>query len=403
VPQILFIFDMKISLKMCIMNKTIQHFIVAVLLLLMPMALLGQIIVSPAKAGKSPDATGFYYALPHNYVQLDFILEKTQRYKGPYAEYASRILGVDDYVKQDEVRYQIADVIISSYSEPDPNAYYFVEFDERNARDVRTMVFSMLPDGIIVGADDTEKEPERTTSHIEKTLVNADDTQRFHYFAERNLYQRIDTIVRRITIDTTTIRRNILQSSWVDRNPEQKARAAADHIHRIREARYNLISGYQEINYGQSIVYMDQQLQQLEEEYLSLFLGKEVRTLEEKRFYYLPEKDNGTMQNFLKFSEASGIESLAGRGEAIQIKVETAGNTSQIANDNKNIGNIRLNNSMYYRMPEYATVSVVLKGNTLGSERMAFSQLGILSVAPLTRARLLFDPETGAIKTVKRD
>lgn len=388
---------------MCIMNKTIHHFIWAVLLLLMPVALLGQIIVSPAQAGKSAEATGFYYALPQNYVQLDFVLEKTQRFKGPYADYASRILGVDDFVKQDEVRYQIVDVIISSYTEPDPNTYYFVEFDERNSRDVRTLVFSMMPDGIIVGTDDTETDPTRHTSHIEKTLVSADDTQRFHYFAERNLYQRIDTIVRRITIDTTTIRRNILQSSWVDRNPEQKARAAADQIHRIREARYNLISGFQEINYGQSIVYMDQQLLQLEEEYLSLFLGKEVRSLEEKRFYYLPVKDNAASQNFLKFSEASGIEGLAGRGEAIQIKVETAGNTGQIANDNKNIGNIRINNSMYYRMPEYAEVSVVFKGKTLGSARMAFSQLGVLSVAPLTRTRLIFDPETGAIKTVKRD
>lgn len=388
---------------MCIMNKTIQPIIGALLLLMLPMTFMGQIIVSPAKAGKSPEAAGFYYALPQNYVQLDFVMEKTLRYKGPYAEYASRILGTDDVVKQDEVAYQIVDVVISSYTEPDPTAYYFVEFDERNAKDLRTLAFSMLPDGIILGVDDIEKEPARQTSHIEKTLVSADNTQHFHYFAERNLYQRIDTIVRRITIDTTTIRRNILQSSWVDRNPEQKARAAADQIDRIREARYHLISGYQEINYGQSIVYMDQQLQQLEDEYLSLFLGKEVRLLEEQRFYFLPSKDNAAVQNFLKFSENSGIESLAGKGELIQIKVERAGNTDQIANDNKNIGNVRLNNNLYYRMPEYAEVSVVLKGKTLGSKRMSFSQLGVLSVAPLTRTRLIFDPETGAIKTVKRD
>jgi len=388
---------------MCIMNKTIQPVIGALLLLMLPTTFMGQIIVSPAKAGKSSESAGFYYALPQNYVQLDFVIEKTRRYKGPYAEYAARILGTDYVVKQDEVAYQIVDVIISTYTEPDPTAYYFVEFDERNSKDVRTLAFSMLPDGIILGVDDTEKDPARLTSHIEKTLVSADDTRHFNYYAERNLYQRVDTIVRTITIDTTTIRRNILQSSWVDRNPEQKARAAADQIHKIREARYNLISGYQEINYGQSIVYMDQQLQQLEEEYLSLFLGKEVRSLEEKRFYFLPSKDNSETQNFLKFSELNGIESLAGRGEVIQIKVERAGNTDQIANDNKNIGNVRLNNSLYYRMPEYAEVSVVLNGKTLVSERMTFSQLGVLSVAPLTRTRLIFDPETGAVKTVKRD
>lgn len=107
--------------------------------------------------------------MPCRKIMYNLILfSKTQRFKGPYADYASRILGVDDFVKQDEVRYQIADVIISSYTEPDPNTYYFVEFDERNSREIRTLVFSMLPDGIILGADDTEKDPDQHTSHIEK-------------------------------------------------------------------------------------------------------------------------------------------------------------------------------------------------------------------------------------------
>mgnify|MGYP001035145180 CR=1 FL=1 len=363
----------------------------------------GQITVTPIKGGKSQESPGFYYALPRNYIKIDFIFEKNQRYKGPYADFTSRILGVDDYIKQDETRYTILDVIISVHTEPDPEAYYFIEFDERSSRDIRTMVFSMQPDGILMAVDDVDQHFAQPQTTIEKTFVNAPETKRFNYFAERNLYQRIDTIVRRITIDTTVIRRNILQSSWVDRNPEQKARAAADHIHRIRESRYNLISGYQEINYGQSIVYMDQQLLELENEYLSLFLGKEFRSIEEYTHYYLPEKGKTGMQALLRFSETSGFDNGQNRGEQIQIRLEPTGNTELIAPENRNLGNIKLTNSLYYRIPEYVEVSLMINGTLWTKQRLPISQMGVLSVAPVTRNLMIFDPETGGIRTLKRD
>ncbi len=388
------------------MKNTFLGFMIPLLLtssFFIPQQLYSQFTVTPIKAGKGQEAAGFYYALPRNYVKVDFIVERNQRFKGPYADYSSRILGVNDFVKQDEVQYTLLDVIISVHSEPDPNAYYFVEFDERGSRDVRSLVFSLQPDGIIIAADDAEQGLAAPGGLIEKTFVNAPDKQRFHYFAERNLYQRIDTLVRRITIDTTVIRRNILQSSWVDRNPEQKARAAADQIHKIREARYNLISGFQEINYGTSIVYMDRQLLDLENEYLSLFIGKEVRSIEEQSFYFLPEKGKSGLQPFVKFSDASGVVDLSGRGESIQVRIEPVGNTELIAPENRNAGNTRLSNSMYYRLPEYADVSVVYKNNVWARQRMPISQLGVLSIAPMTRSRLVFDPETGSIRTVKRD
>ncbi len=373
-------------------------------MLLMPQPLRAQITVTPASAGKGQEASGFYYALPQNYVQVDFILEKNQRFKGPYAEFASRILGVDDYIKQDETVYTILDAIITVYTEPDPKAYYFVEFDERSSRDVRSLVFSLQPDGIIIAADEGITKSAGHSSLIEKTFVNAPESKKFHYFAERNLYERIDTIVRKITIDTTVIRRNILQSSWVDRNPEQKARAAADQIDHIRENRYNLIRGYQEIDYGESMVYMDRKLQELENEYLSLFLGKEVRSIEEQRFYYLPEKDKTGLQDFLRFSASSGLTDEQIRGETVQVNIRPSGNTGRIALDHKNIGNIQLNNSLYYRLPEYTEVEIRFRGKVLAKTRMPVSQLGVLSVAPLNpRTRLQFDPETGGIQLLKRD
>lgn len=238
---------------------------------------------------------------------------------------------------------------------------------------------------------------------VEKTFVNAPDEKRFQYFAERNLYQRIDTIKRNITIDTTVIRRNILQSAWVDRNPEQKARAAADMIHKIRESRFNLISGFQEVNFGSGLPYMDQQLQTLEEEYLSLFLGKEVRSIVEHTVYYYPDKESKGIQPLARFTEKEGIIEGNVKGEQIQIVIEPLNLTSRLADDHKNTGRSRLNNNMYYRVPDMADISILFRGKNMARERFGIGQLGVISVAPLSKTRLLFDPNTGMISTIKRE
>jgi hypothetical protein len=364
---------------------------------------ISQIFISPANTVKTNDMSGFYYALPQNLLKIDFILEKNVRYKGPYAEYADKILGIDTYVKQDETLYTIRDVVITKTSEPDPAAWFFVEFDEKASREARSLVFSLQPDGIILAADDAEHPTQSSTGRIEKQFINAPDAGKFQYYAERNLYQRIDTIVRKITIDTTTIWRNILGTSWVDRNPEQKAKSAADMIHTLRENRMNLISGYQEINYGQSIVFMNEQLLKLEQEYLGLFLGKEIRSIEEQTVYYVPEAGKTGVQIFARFNESSGIVDAGSKGEALQIKIDPKGSVQALPGQNNPPSRARLSNVLYFRIPEYTDIQLMYKGKIIGRERLTISQLGPIAMAPLTKTRLVFDPETGQVKTIRRE
>lgn len=365
-----------------------------------PSRLMAQFNVSPVSAGsKYAETPGFFYALPRTVFKLNLIIEKNERIKGPYSEFAQRMLGIDDAIKQDETLYSIKDIVISSFSEPDPKAWFFVEFDERSSRDTRTMIFDLLENGIIISLDDAAANRPQHTARVETTLVNAPNQKHFRYFAEHNLFQRVDTIVRRITIDTTVIRRNILQSAWVDRNPEQKARAAAEMIQKIRENRFNLISGFQEVNFSQ-IAYMDKQMLKLEEEYLSLFTGSEVKSLIEHTIYYIPEQDAKGFQTVARFSEQSGIIESGNRGEPIQLVIEPAGSARELGGNN-NRG--KLNNSLYYRIPEMTEISILYKGRVFQRQRMVVNQLGIIGVAPATRNRLVFDPNTGMTVTIKRD
>lgn len=367
---------------------------------LLPLVTSGQIFVTPVQNNTASESPGFYYALPQNVIKLDFVIEKTEKIKGPYSEYAENTIGVQDFITKDETHFRVMDIVTTIEAEPDPGAWFFVEFDERGSKDARSLIFDLQDNGIILGADEAPLAKKLTRDLTETTLVNAGNEKRFHYFAERNLYQRVDTIVRKITIDTTVIRRNILQSAWVDRNPEQKARAAADMIHKIRDSRFNLISGFQEINYGTSIVYMDTQLQQLEEEYLALFLGKEIKQLYTQAVYFVPKPDQKGSVVVAGFSETLGLTEGTSKANQVELTID---NNIQETFVKSGGAKGKVSNGVYYRIPQSAMLTLTYQGKVYYKERRAISQLGTIAVAPVNKTRLQFSPESGMVTTIKRE
>lgn len=363
-----------------------------------------QVTVSHAKNGIPGQQDGFFYSLPQTVLKVDFIVKKTIYTAGPYSGFAERMLGVSDIVKTDFESYEIMDAVLSTIAEPDNKAVFFVRLDERASKDAVSMTFSQLGNGIILGAGDESQNTDYESVNLIKHLVNSPSQKEFSYYAERNLYRRVDTIIRNITIDTTIIKRPVLQASWVDRSPEQKARSAADYIQTIRESRFNLVSGYQEINYGNTLVYMDQQLKQLEEAYLSLFLGHEHSTIEEFSVYFTPQKADNGLKTIARFSEESGVIYSGTKGVPLQIELIPAGNTLNIPSvEESTLESITVINSMLYRVPETVEIRVIHQGKLLDHARITVSQMGAIAVAPLNRTKLKFDPETGQIIQLKRD
>ena len=69
---------------------------------------------------------GFYYALPRTVLIVDVTVVKTTETPGPYAQYAEKFLGLEDVITDKAQTYEIREVSISQYAEPDPAEYYFV-------------------------------------------------------------------------------------------------------------------------------------------------------------------------------------------------------------------------------------------------------------------------------------
>jgi len=148
---------------------------------------------------------------------------------------------------------------------------------------------------------------------------------------------------------------------------------------------------------------MNDELLKLENEYLSLFIGKEVRTIEEQSFTFLPETGKTGNLPFAKLNDNLGIVDINGKGEMIQIKVEPSGSTQIVSSANKSTGQGRITNSLYYRISENTEISIIIKNKVMAMERMLVSQLGPIGIAPINKTRLVYDAESGSLKTIKRE
>ena len=361
------------------MNRFVTRFSLTMLALtLMCGQIRAQFTTTFAKNVNPGQQNGFYYALPETMLQLDFIIQETEFAKGPLSDYADRYLEMTDYVEYETTGYKIVDVKMSTKSTPDPNATFFVTFG--NVRGSNKIEFDVMPNGIIrgVGQGNAMKKVE---SHEVETYEQS----------------QCDKEVQPVTGDRFI---GLMSSGKTN---AQLAKEVADKIEEIRKAKFNLISGYYETAFNpETFEKMQQQLDEMEKEYLSLFLGKQVEKTIVKTVYVVPNKETVT-QTIAKFSETEGLSvGTAGSGSPITVQTLSMNGTEFInAPSQSAIQSMSYENKVFYRVPEMAQVKVSYMDETLIEDRLSINQLGATLMAPIQNTKLVFDTTTGQIVNLK--
>ncbi|MCF6170620.1 MAG: DUF4831 family protein [Bacteroidales bacterium] len=331
---------------------------------------------------------GFFYALPQTVLEINLLVEKLEKKKGPLADFTEEYLGTDQFITSNSTSYRLLDVHIEPITEPDPGKVYYVMFPADRAKDAKPTGFSLSPQGILAAYDPEGQTTARIIENdINQTIIVDNADEGFNYGADYNRMKKVDTVIRKITIDTLTIDRFLFKTSWVDKSPEERANEAAKRIVEIRESRFNLISGFQEVNYGESIKYMDRQLRQLEREYLELFLGKETKSIESLTVYFTPSREKTSATLF------RGTD-----GSRVELEIKSQGTTRNLP-----LEPLSKTDNIFYRIPESAVVEVTREGKVFYRGNFSLPQLGVVAAAPLNRSRLHFDPKTGALVKIVRE
>lgn len=331
---------------------------------------------------------GIAYALPRTGIRVYVTVLNEKYLAGPYRNYAKQLLGISDAPAQNSSKYHISDLRIETFSEPNPNRAYKAMGDV-------AYFLNLTADGRLAGINSNK---EITLEN--KTLTNQfigkpekKDGFSFENFTDTPFYTEGDS--------TNNFRP-------VPVSVEQKAAEAAQRILECRLNIYDMAAGmYDEFHPdGKAYEISMNELKKIENNYLSLFIGRTTYKKEQFVFDLIPEKAGGKGTVLFRVSDEKGVvpaTDLSGKPVLVEFETENtlAGKYAELAkSENPNAGE----SGVYFQLPGMASVKVIYELQTIATARITVAQFGV--VAPLPEDLLNGEfsieihPETGAIKSV---
>jgi len=346
----------------------------------------------------SPESEGVFYSLPQTVVRVDVNVNKIQKVKGPYAEFAEQMLGLSNVTRINSMEYELSDVKLSTISEPDPNELYFIKIPEKQ-KDREPIMLFLSGEGILTGAQIADLTENVTIKNAKK--LN-DKGAEIPEMAIPGTVERMDTVIKRISLDTTIIEQKFFKKTTSAKSNEQKAREAADFILKLDENMFNLITGYQEVNYDKGTMeFMYNRMKSMKSDYLELFKGLTQITQETVTFYFIPGNEN-LSTSLCRFSISKGImPANSSTGDLVLIKANPVNSASIKSGTDKIASFNRNKHGIYYRIPSRADVAVQIGGLKLIESRFVINQLGVVTFLPAGNLKnIQLHNNTGALKSV---
>lgn len=341
-----------------------------------------QYITNYAKNIKQTEIDGIYYYLPRNIIKLDFTVEEKQDIKGKFVNYTKELLNTDNYVKENKVSYRITNVNINILTEADPNMIFYISPDDK-VKESPKFDIALNDDGVLksIGIDNIDSDY-KYNNQFEKELDTDKNINEYYYIPLVEEDEDEENVKTKLT-------------------DKEVAMSVVEEIKKIRLAYFDLISGYQEVNYGSTMNYMIEELKTLENEYLSMFLGKSQINVTTKTFYIIPEEGKNTVL-IGKFSDIEGFNSKG--GELVKINFVESSSSSVINKLSKDeIENVTYSNKIFYRNPADVTMEISLGEQIISKNRIKISQLGNIMMIPINKMKLVFDTNTGQLLSIMNE
>ncbi len=372
----------------------------AALLLCTITGIKAQINVSKVGSSVIPvKSDGLFYALPQTVIQVDIIVNKIQKVKGPFAEYADQMLGLSQVTTVNSTEYELRDIRLTSYNEPDPSEYYYIQMPEKQ-KDRKAIELFLSDDGVISGVgslSQVNKNKNQQSIDLSTSRIDLPEV------TNPSVFERMDTVIKRISLDSTIIEQKFFRKTSAAKSVEQKAREASEFILKLDESMYNLINGYQEVNYEKGTMeFMYNQMNSMKQDYLELFKGVNKTSNETFTFYFVVDKSNPT-ETLCRFSISKGIlPKNSTIGDFVQIQASSLNKTNALKPEIEKLNAGQRNaHGLYYRIPDKADVVVRVGGQVKLETQFIVNQFGVVTFLPASSLQNIgIDNNTGTLRRV---
>ena len=316
------------------------------------------------------------YSLPLTAFDFTVMAEKTIQKAGPYNEYANRFLGLREVINQDRVIWTIKEVKIKPVIELDPEQYYVVECDglmEINA-------IAMKESGLILDINPA------IYNRREYYSGNFGDTDNRVFFRDMGSDEYFDieqdTTYKLVNVDTAFIRIPYVLERRRQLSLEEQAENTARTLLELREGRHLILTGEATV-FPQDKSSINE-INRLENEYISLFAGKSYSEPVIFRYFFIPEKQmEGRPLILFRFSKEFGVlDPDDVRGRPVVVEMMSAGKVDRVNMVRKDLSAGEKFDKLYYRIPEVVNIRVTDGKLTLGNTRQLIYQFGPVVTLP---------------------
>jgi len=375
--------------------------------------------VTPVKSNLNFDGTQIVYALPKNFIRIELTIQKTQLIRGPYASYAAKYLNINEgVIGSNNSYYSISNTKFLRYSVVDSTKFFSIgRINPFNIPEIKLNV-----DGVILSYNSDSK----VEGYEAKSCPDIFPEQEFEdeLFVDMGVHpflsEKSETLYRTVKTDSNEMKMPYTQKKLVPTSEEQNAEEAAAFIRKLRKRKAKLLMGWSgEVNEvdGAAMKIMIEELKNLEDSYLELFMGRE-QTIEHKYYFDFEPESNVIQEQAIIcfFSSKNGISSNksdARRGdyEPIILKSSMLGNVPKPKlklMDNSGKTPTAIHYGLYYRIPGRVKLTLKTKNTILAQQQLQIAQKG--QVVPLPGEYLVdrkfaidFYPETGGLKSIKHN
>lgn len=323
---------------------------------------------------KNLDKSILIYSLPQTVLNIEVEFRKLVFIPGPYHDYADKYLAIKGVSHNSFESWNIKKIVVGDAAEPDPD-YFFSVGSDKKVIGIEDKISSLAQDGLILLP---ESNLLKDIQSLEFNTPKADI-----YFKDlsvkRNLMIEKETAYKRVFRDSTYMQVPFETELLKVKSLEKKAEEAANFIIKLRKRKFKLLTGQNEGPVPDMGIQVSiDEINRIEEEYLSLFIGKSYEETSIRNFEYIPSPEKEADQRILfRISETEGIfDSSSAKGKPFNITIRSKDVTSGFDRLKSTSQLYDAGNTIFYRLPDLAHVVLKLEDRILFEGKFTVFQFG---------------------------
>lgn len=307
--------------------------------------------VSAYKQGSGEIVDG--YTLPRTVINVKVAQEREVILRGPYARYASQYLGVTGAPMSDKESYRILGATLSWGVEPDIEATFALDSKSKE----RVKSFQWLT----------------ANEHMQSDLPQ-DNNYKGAKLGGENPFKDVGTSTVQQSSGNDL---SFELMSGIEKSTEQMAADAAAVIFKIRKRRIELITGEQGENvFGAGLQAALDEMQRIEDEYVSLFLGKRYVQRTEHVFEVVPQAGEQRVVAFRFTSDGGVVPTTDLMASPISLELTPIDSAVSVGDKSKSSG-------VLYRVPLMEQITLSDGSTVYATKKIPVYQNGIFTQIPV--------------------